>query len=328
VVRLMPWILGIVIASAILLIVAAFLITYENRDSRNLALALSALIGAIVLFWIQLFFELKSTITYSSTITAQFTVDRGVVPDAPINSPLDVATQSRLARAIRQWPAPIVIERNAVETEASIWLATHAPQHFHFRKGKAYDSDLYSWLVDDFTIFSIINFIATQEPDWQLKRIEHKGTGQTLLLSRPSEYTAVTVEEVSSSLQRVGNLFSGAPMHWLPPAIRLPPQSKMVISGGSLLITNPVCQMSFRVRTVGQNFWFDPDDTRTEPHALHQKNYKDGYPQFITVTVGIDVEVRFFALVAQNPDQERYRAWTSRVTNDLQKWWEFEEVNH
>jgi hypothetical protein len=99
----MLWILVGGTVSGVVTVLAALFIVYQNSGSRNLALAFSALVSTIVLFGIQLLFELQPGEPTYNQVSASYNIDR----EAP---------------AIKQWSMPRVGMRAAGETGASNWL--------------------------------------------------------------------------------------------------------------------------------------------------------------------------------------------------------------
>ena len=121
-------------------LVTAIVVAVENAGSRNLALAVGALGAAMILFLIQLPFELQRSIS-RDRISTELTIDRA-------------------KPSIRQWIYSVNAGwRINAETGASAWLATNNPA--------AFDQDR-DRVTSDLTLFSLVSFLAYNEFDWQL----------------------------------------------------------------------------------------------------------------------------------------------------------------
>src|SRR6267143_275154 len=90
------------------LLSCAFFVTLRNSESRNLALAFSALFGATLAFVVQTYFELRRT-TEVWTASTEVTIDRQ-------------------QKTIRQWRYPFdAVDRMFNDIQAIRWLLNVNP---------------------------------------------------------------------------------------------------------------------------------------------------------------------------------------------------------
>src|SRR6266704_1903649 len=124
---------------ALLLVAGAGALAWANAGSRNLALATGTIGAALLLFALQLPFELRAS-EERDFLTVEYTLDREQL----------LIRQWRYARGIgTAW-------RMHAEIEASRWLAAKAPQLFDAEEGR-------DRVTRDLVIFSIISYITRHE---------------------------------------------------------------------------------------------------------------------------------------------------------------------
>src|SRR6266568_788004 len=276
---------GLAIATAF---VTALIIAFSNAGSRNIVLATGTLGAAMLLYALQLPFELRRSLVYDQ-MSAEFTVDRA-------------------APGIRQWAYSSTADasnwRLHAEVQASSWLAQNNPGAFEGDRDK---------VTKDLAIFSLLSFFSSTEFDWQLRRVTYKGRSSGTLMtwqavSKPNECAIVTSADVAVRLAAAGNLFAGAPLLGSE-AWCLPPQTKLEVWANSVVLRNPVFQIQYTVTLSGSVSYMKPGtggDVPTLP--------SDG-AQFETRWIGIGVETTYFALRAQHRAVPRYREWATRVVN-------------
>lgn len=278
---------------------AAVYVLVQNSTSKNLIFAFSALAGAFVLFLLQLIFELQGGSTLYEHLSTELTIDRAK-PEIrqPISPTVEIADLLR-------WQNRTFLKMQ-MENSASEWLASKNPTAFEIEKVDRVATDL--------VIFSLVSFIQIQQQDWQVKRLEYKGSMFSVKTatrtSRDADCATITKEAIEAALKRADNLFAGAPLYPFP-KICLPPESIIEISGTSLAIKNPICAVVFRVTPPASKMFTKPFTYATERPML-----KDGKPQYVTMLLGIDVTTQFFDLRANHRDANRYKSWAARVVND------------
>src|SRR5882762_2688832 len=128
------------------LITSAVIIASQNAGARNLPLAVAALLGVIVGFFIQLHFELTKS-TKNEIIGTELTIDR-------------------VAPFIRQWQYDKGGWRPPVEGGASDWVVNNHKESFDRDRQK---------LTSDLVMFSLLSLFTHQEFDWQLERQKYAG---------------------------------------------------------------------------------------------------------------------------------------------------------
>jgi hypothetical protein len=143
---------------------------WQNAGSRNLGLATATLAAAMILFSVQLRFELRAKDSMDF-ITAEFTVNR----EKP---------------EIRQWnygSSPTA--RMGRELSASQKFAVAHPGQFNGDREK---------LTRDMVIFSLLSYLGTEQFDWQMKRTQFVGqsigTFTTTVMENPFCKISVTLE--------------------------------------------------------------------------------------------------------------------------------------
>ncbi len=283
------------IANIIAIIVAATtagILAWQNAASRNLALAGGTLVAAMVLFVIQLRFELQRSVSYDH-ISTELTVDRS-------------------RPSIRQWMYVDPRWRILAEVGASDWLAANNPAAFAHDREK---------LTLDMVIFSLVSFLATEEYDWQLKKVTYKGKASGTLttlepVSKSEECSSFNESDLKSLLSRAGNLFANAPLTGFSGRLCLPPKSTIEISARSLVIQNPICRLSFDIEPSGGIFGMQPGTGGQVPQL------PGGGSQFETRPIGLNVETTYFALRAQHRQLGKYREWCSRVISGAREWFQ------
>lgn len=298
------WVCGF---GTLLTLGAAGFVVYQNTGSRNLVFAAGALVGVIVTFWTYLYFELQGSIQYDH-ISLEYLIDRA---KPEIALPLNYYKPSdEFLRWLRD-----TNPRRTIDTDASNWLSSNHKSEFD-------DLDRADQLASDFTIFSLVSFIEIQQSDWHIRRLVYRGITATAStwtgMSKPSDCSIVTREQIEASLAESHNVFAGASSSssFRAEKICLPPASTIKIAPGLLVITNPICEISFRV---------SPPTLKklAEPVYKPGKNPQplfNGKPQYISMLLGIDVTTQFFRLRSNHRNVSRYRAWSSRIVNDARDW--------
>jgi hypothetical protein len=281
--------IGVLVSS----LLTAITLAWQNRRSRNLALAAATLGGVTLFFLTQLGFELHPTTTTEFILT-EFGIDRA-------------------KPQIRQWVYSTGSSdwRSSAEVNASDWLAAHNPTAFSERREKT---------THDFVLFSLAYFLQTPEAQyWEVRKhsLVGKYTGGVVRYRPASgrrECAVVTSEELRNRLSLSENLFAGAPL--FDQSICLPPSSVLEITGNSLIIRNHVCEVTFTLEPSG-GVGFSSPLNREDVSKL-----PNGESRFETRTTGLDVEIRFFALRTGQRDSDEYRQWSSALVNGARNWFE------
>ncbi len=174
------WGLGIGLALAL---TCAILIVIANGSSRNLALGLGALVGAVVVFGVQALFELQGS-TATDDIYIEVVVDY----------------QTKSVRSVQ----PTLYSHNIfVEDEVSKLLADKSPP---------LGRDDAPRIVRDLAVVSVLSYLFEEQPDWQLNSSVYKtarGTMSTWQGNDCKRHNADEQARYGSSIARTYRLREG-----------------------------------------------------------------------------------------------------------------------
>lgn len=295
------WIGGIAMA---LMVVTAFYVVSANVGSRNLALGLGALLGACLIFGIQLYFELKG----SESVT-----------DFPMEYSVDYKERAvRSMSAFRPSTSFSQMRSTFVEIDASKILAA-----------RTLGQDDAPKIARDLAIVSFLIFLAEEQPDWQLKVVSYRTTlGSSLQwqsLSTESERTRITFEKIRERLKAAGNIFSDIGRAGFRDVFDLPPGSKIEITSTSVRLLCPVVTVEFAVQEPfhSMHSW-DPHQllafvAKKEPIQATLPMLDDGKtPRYQNVTIGVRTTVAYAGLRAQAGDLTKYQDWAKRLIDGAQ----------
>jgi hypothetical protein len=285
--------------------VCATIVFWQNRQSRNIALAGGALVAASVLIVTQLLYELQA-------------------PWGPQRELVDVEyTIDLLAAGIRSWSYssrlitrnPATVLRMGNEIAASGILKNLDPAAFG-RDGTR--------LSEDFAWFSVVSFIATTQSDWQLMVRHHTGpvTGHVFSgepRSLPNERTSLEREALHGMFVGSGNISAVAPIG--TGEIWLPPQTSVALTATALTLANPFCQLVVTIEPSSAVRFTVPSDNG----GLNQRVMPSGEPQDQTRALKVVLTTTYFKLRAQSPEMVKYRARAENFATDLHDWFRYEE---
>jgi len=282
------------LAAVIVGAVCVLIVTIANSGSRNLAIATSTLLAAILLFGINARFELRENVS-TDAFSTEYTVDR--------QEP-----------KIRQWAYPVSLaNRLAQELNASRWLAENDPASFEEDREK---------LTRDMTIFSLVQYLTHEQFDWQMKRRTFQGaTAGTLQIvqriSTDEQCTAVSDAEISDLLAAAENSFSRSGIFIVGGRLCLPPKSSLRITDSSLAIATPFCTIEFRVEMSGSTAYVEPGTGGGTPQLPG-----GGGARYETRLAGIQSLVTYSWIRAQSREMAKYEAWSNRVIEGARHWFE------
>lgn len=291
--------------SLVITLAAALYVVLANSGSRNLALGFGALLGACVIFGVQVYFELQG----SSNAT-----------DLPIEFSIDhEALALRSPKAFQ--PVSGVLYRNFLaENEASKIFASIKPPLASEDAPK---------VARDLALISFLAFLAEEQFDWQLNAIIYKTTFGTSMfwepLSAPNERTRVSLEDLQTLLQASGNIFAGMSQLGFRNSFYLPPNSSIHVSSNSVRIHTQVCEILFSIREPFSSMHhFDPHrlaasiQART-PVVAGGPTLSDGKtPRYTNVVIGARIISTFAGMRAQAGDRTKYQAWAQRLVDGIQ----------
>lgn len=274
-----------------LVIVTAIVLALNNAGSKNIPLAVAALVGVAVGYGIQLPFELSRSAEHE-TIGADFVIDRA----QPV---------------LRQWVYPDDVAtgwRIVAEVGASNWLIRKDP--------KAYDEmSKRDKAAKDMMVFSLLSYLTTPDAEWGLERKSYGNLQTWQNTSKPEECTAYDEAQLRELLRKAGNDFAGAPLQ-LPTGKRLclPPRTAIYLSEKTLTLENAFCKIAFTVEHPAHAILnVDPKTRMYVPLNANE-------PRYEIRTLGLYVETTFFALRSQHRDSKRYHDWGARVVNGARAW--------
>lgn len=283
-------------ATVVLGLACLGIVAWTNSGSRNLALAMSTLVAAVVLFSMQLRFELRSR-TETGTFAAELTIDR--------SSP-----------QIRLWTYPdfpdVAAQRLTYEAAASAYLAQHDRARFDGDRDR---------LNTDLVLHSLIAFLSLEQFDWQLKRTAIHGatTGTEVRTERGSgegECTAITPAQLHALFVAAGNAFAQVPLSINGGRLCLPPNSAIRITDRELEIRTPYCTITLTVEPSRMVSYAKPGSGGDVPHL------ESGDAQYETRLTVIRSARKFSWIRAQARDMEKYVEWSERVVRGAKLWFE------
>lgn len=284
-VGLVALLLGLVCISAV---------AWANANSRNLALATSTLLAAVILVATQLAFELQSR-SNSDFFSAELFVDRKTPQ-------------------IRHWDYENFSGwRMAREIEASNFLAAKDRARF--------DGDR-EQLTRDMVMFSLVSYLAAEQYDWQIKRTVYQGTMSTQVsterLSKLDECTITTKDRLKEQLLAARNSFADADIHIIGANLCLPPESVLTIDDTSLKISTPYCTVAFQLQSSGGVSYMEPKSGGNIPSLTN------GEAQFETRITGVRANIEYSWIRAQSRDMKKYEEWSERLIKGARLWFEGE----
>ena len=269
------------LAATVLGLVFLGTVAWSNAGSRNLVLAASTLVAAILLFVAQLPFELRSK-SDVDLFSAELTVDWA--------NPM-----------IRMWKYPdargAAVWRRTREAEARSYLAE--------RNRSRFDGDR-ERLTLDLILYSFVAYLGAEQFDRQLKRTALRGSTfgslfQTQPLSRDFQCTILLSSELQQKLRAAGNAFADTPLWVTSGRFCLPPGATLTVGEKSREIATRVCRVSFTLEPSGSVPYMKPGTGGEVP------SLPNGEPQLETRLTGIRSLVEFSWIRAQHPDLKNTR---------------------
>ena len=280
--------------SIVVVLLTAGILAWNNASSRNIALATGTLAAAVLLFLIQIGFELRVT-NERHFVTAELTIDHS-------------------EPSIRQWDyAGTTSWRISREVEASKWLGSHKPNIFSENPEK---------VTTDLVLFSLVSQLASTGYDWQIHKATFTGKSAGIVMtwqrmSQPSECTNVDETQLRRLLERTGNIYAEAPLHVIGGNLCLPPKTSISLTEVKLEITNPFVQLVFLLQPSGAVSYM-------KPGTGSAVSLPNGGSQYETRLIGIQVDINFRALRANHRVMPKYQAWTADLLRETRKWFESE----
>ena len=304
----LEWVVRVGAAAAIILIVAAVIVAYQNLGSRTIALATSALVGFVVTLVVQLWFELRPS-TSEDQVSFAYTTDFQ-------------------ERQIRQWdytkaagdgktdalgPTAALVggSRIGFEVEAGKWL---------FAEHESAVKDRPDRVASDLAIFSLVAFFGHVERDWQMKyrRYNNPAMPHAMIggISSPDQCSVVTEQDLRRQLGTAGNLFAASPSRLALADICLPRGTSMRVGSNQIALRNRAFEIVFALEDTGQR-----GANHSLPLAPMQRpKLANGTFQYDTRGLSFDVRTTFPALHAYDRNRPAYEAWSARLVEHLKAW--------
>jgi hypothetical protein len=280
------------IAALVMTLVLVVILVGSNTSSRNIALGGGAILGAIVLFLTQLYFELQGSET-KAIIGAEYKIDR-------------------LLPAIRPWEYTLhsASSRMMAEINASDFLANTNAQAFEGNREK---------LTHDFALFSLLSYLGREQFDWQLSTIALSGptTGQLTQWQRQSiagECAEYHSKKIQSLLVAAGNEFHGATVDIRNDLLCLPPKTILSVRENRIVMSNSFCDISFKILPS------DSVSNASPQSGGRVELLPNNEPRYETRIVGFEATVTYHRLRAQNRLAPKYHAWAERVVKGATAW--------
>jgi hypothetical protein len=299
------WVGGFSLAIAI---ICGGYVAWLNGGSRNIGLGLGAVLGACVVFILQILFDLKSSST-STDFAVEFVTD---YQSKEVHSPRAYNPSMTVAFSYRNL---------FIEAEASKALAVASPPLSRDDAPK---------IARDLGILSIISFLLDEQSDWQLDTKVFKTslgtTTQWMRVSKPDECTLVTKDMIQKKLKAAGNMFADVPIGILmgdKASLCLPPHALLDITKNSVALRTYVCSITFTLQEpMSSMTTIDPhvvaaSKITRQPIKTEAPILADGSPRYVTVDVGTRATVEFASLRAQDRNLSKYQSWAKRVVEGV-----------
>jgi len=299
------WALWVGCAGLAIVVVCFVYVVWVNAGSRNLALGFGALVGACVIFVLQLVFEIRGSQTVAD-FASEFSFDRSTQTVRSLKSflPRNISGDS--------------LSNLVVEDEASKLL---------HQQRTVMKSDDIPAVAKDLTLVSIISVFLSDLPDWQLDAATYKTVMGTMKLwfrtSTPDKCTLITTKEIKEKLRAAGNIFASIDRFGLGNDFCAPPGYALEITPTSVSLRGLVSTLSFAVRTPFASMDYGNPATIAQaivtqtPVTLSGETLADGAPRYVNITLTGRVTVDYSPYRAQYKDVDKYRAWTSRAIDGV-----------
>ena len=292
----MPIVTTILLSIAVLGVFGT--VVFQNSESRNIVFSFCAVVGAIVMFLLTLFFELRST-TQHHVLHTQVSIFH----DRP---------------AVTQCYYPVSSGgRLGLDKKASDWLAKHNPEKFK------HDSQR---VMRDFTLYSLIGFFLCEEMDWQKKsktyvsislsafRVKEKQKGDDTFISK---------DKLKKVLTAARNVFSVVPYDAVVNGIFLPPSTRISLINDSLTLENPHCILSFHLDDSA-SIWYG----KLGSSVADAEKMPDGTPKHETRYINVNITAIYKGSRAKSREMPIYKDWVERVVSSARKWFEINKEPH
>ena len=290
---------------ALAALVAGFVITLANRGSETVVLGFAAMAAALVLFVLQLFFQLRATAPTTAGVGTQIIINL----TSPSVIPLHASNGVRAD-----------LERRAVE-----WLSTTSPRAFE-NPNK---------LGRDLAAFSILNFFINAAVDWRMTTTAYRfpAMGRDSVITffdyQPGESVfALSEGDLRAALRAGGNVFADGPLAISSNGLRLPRGTTFSIGEApapslrtTLTLRNAISRLDFVITPAGMVTGPMRPPAPGQGVALGQGPLV-GLPDslYAVELLKISIQASFDWKRAHHPDVPEHRAWVDRIQQGLADW--------
>ena len=303
----LEWVVRAGAIAGVVLIVASIIIAYQNFGSRTIALGASTLVGVLIAFALQLWFELRPS-TQDDQVSFAYTVD---FHDRQIRQWDYTKVVGDAKHDVLDPTLALVGSRIKTEIEAGKWL---------FAEQESMVGDHLDKVASDLAIFSLVAFFGHAERDWQWQFRRYNSPTMPHATIRPTskldQCSVVTEQELRRQLDASGNLFAAAPPRLALGDICLPPGTSIHIGPNQIALKNRVFQIVFALEDTGER-----GGNHIRPQSnMEQPKLADGRFRYDTRGQSFDIQTMFFGLRAYDIARPTYVEWLTRLVELVKAW--------
>lgn len=270
-----------------LALVCTLVLAIANSGSRNLALASGTFLAASVLYFVQLFFELRSEEQVTRIMPLRVRLDR---QENRIGY-LQYLGESHPGAGSETW--------------AGRWL---------FEKGKT--SDIKK-AANDILLFDVFALLTGGLPFWEGEMLTHvdpdtghrsfQGSG----VIKPGD-AYYDFRLIKAKFTKAQNLLADyEKLMWLPQWY-LPPRTRFDVNANSLELKNPFCSIRFTIEDLGRS-------SSNAPGTMEAPEISPGVPRYIWHDFGVTITTRISRYRAHHRQKEKYQKWLSLMTSHVEE---------
>lgn len=210
----------LIVASGFLFLALLGVFVWRNSESQGIVFGYSAILGVILMFFVTLFFELRSN------------TEELVIP-----------TQAAL-----------------IQSSTSILHDFYPFSEEHSKKVSETFSNLQKEKTDNqtikifnqFTLYSLVLFLLREESDWQKQTEKFVSVKIASSRARGNDIgndTFISTDVLLLDLKNAGNAFAELGSDAVPMGLYLPPESLLEFKNEALKISNPFCEIVIRLKS-------------------------------------------------------------------------------
>jgi hypothetical protein len=279
-----------VLLSLVVIIAVFLVIVYHNSESRNLVLSFSAIVGAVLVFYLNVFFELKDD------NESYF-----------INTELSIFHEEM--KIGQHFYPPTSSDRLTIDNKASQWLVKNNPELF---KSNTHN------LMTDLIMYSFVGFFLSQGNDWKKITKSFSQSTYTQFRVNPDEKGSdsfISKEILIRELGKSNNVFANVEYEVISNGIFLPPKSEFKINDKIISIDNPFSLIRVEIDESGSVWYGEPGSK-----ILHLKKLEDGSHKYETRYFNINISIIYKAQRAKNKQMSAYKNWVNDLIFNAGQW--------